>query len=261
VPGVPRAHAELQGRSSRRPSSAPSPPSPRAAATRGRATCSCLYQDKNLVAQDSFAEERGEEKPTYERFQGGASVGGPLILNKLTFFGSYEYNRQDRDKSVVLGGETIRRPGPPSFLGTFASPVPLASRLRRSSRTSPLRRHTLDLSYSLRDERSSRTSATSVRRGERHSFTTDVDTVTARHLMTHASWINEASLTFQRFTWNTRPDHFDLIGQDFQGVLRIGGADTEQLFQQDRLSLRNDVSRFASGTATTRSSWASWSAR
>ena len=65
-----------------------------------------LYQDKNLVAQDSFAEARGEEKPTYERFQGGASVGGPLILNKLTLFGSYENKRENRDKSVFFGGET-----------------------------------------------------------------------------------------------------------------------------------------------------------
>ena len=82
-----------------------------------------LYQDKNLVAQDSFAEERGEEKPTYERFQGGASVGGPLILNQLTFFGSYEYKREDRDKSVFFGGET-QRPAQDlsSYLGTFESP-------------------------------------------------------------------------------------------------------------------------------------------
>ena len=49
------------------------------------------------------------------------------------------------------------------------------------------------------------------------------------------------------------PHNPDLIGQDFQGVLRIGGADTEQLFVQDRLALRDDFSASRTGTATTRS--------
>lgn len=52
-----------------------------------------LYQNKNLVAQDPLAKARGEEKPTYERFQGGVSLGGPIIKDKMTFFASYEYTR------------------------------------------------------------------------------------------------------------------------------------------------------------------------
>ena len=35
-----------------------------------------------------------------------------------------------------------------------------------------------------------------------------------------------------------------MIGENFEGVLRIGGRDTEQLFIQQRLSLRDDFSRF-----------------
>ena len=82
-----------------------------------------LYQDKNLVAQDIFAEERGEEKPTYERFQGGLSLGGPIIANKMTFFGSLRDNRQDRDKSVFFGGSPTRPAEDLSgYLGTFDSP-------------------------------------------------------------------------------------------------------------------------------------------
>ena len=42
------------------------------------------------------------------------------------------------------------------------------------------------------------------------------DTATLRHLMSRSTWINEASLTFQRFSWNTLPTNFDLIGIGWQ---------------------------------------------
>ncbi len=203
-----------------------------------------LYQDKNLVAQDRFAEERGEEKPTYERFQGGLSLGGPIIQNKMTFFGSYEYNRQNRDKSVFFGGSPSRPAQDLTpFLGTFESPFRSHLGFAKVS-YQPNNANTLDLSYSLRDEIEVKDFGDQRALESAIDFTTDVNTATLRHLLNRSSWINEASLTFQRFQWNTLPRDSDLIGQDFQGVLRIGGADTEQLFVQDRLALRNDLSRF-----------------
>jgi outer membrane receptor protein involved in Fe transport len=204
-----------------------------------------LYQDKGLVAQDTFAEARGEEKPTYERFQGGASVGGPIVADRMTFFGSYEYNRQNRDKSVFFGGSPSRPAQDLSgFLGTFESPFRSHLGFAKLS-YQPSAGQTLDLSYSLRAEEELKEFGDQRSEESAADFTTDVNTVTLRHLTTHSSWVNEASLTFQRFKWNTVPRNPDLIGQDFQGVLRIGGADTEQLFVQDRLALRNDYSRFA----------------
>jgi outer membrane receptor protein involved in Fe transport len=204
-----------------------------------------LYQDKGLVAQDTFAEARGEEKPTYERFQGGASVGGPIVADKMAFFGSYEYNRQNRDKSVFFGGSPSRPSQDLSaFLGTFDSPFRSHLGFAKLS-YQPSAGQTLDLSYSLRAEEELKEFGDQRSEQSAADFTTDVNTATLRHLTTHSSWINEASLTFQRFKWNTVPRNPDLIGQDFQGVLRIGGADTEQLFVQDRLALRNDLSRFA----------------
>ena len=203
-----------------------------------------LYQDKSLVAQDTFAEARGEEKPTYERFQGGLSLGGPIIRNKMTFFGSYEYNRQNRDKSVFFGGSPSRPPEDLSpFLGTFDSPFRSHLGFGKLS-YQPSAGQTVDLSYSLRHEREIKDFGDQRSLESANDFTTDVNTVTLRHLATRSSWINEASLTFQRFKWNTVPLNGDLIGEDFQGVLRVGGADTEQLFVQDRLALRNDFSRF-----------------
>jgi hypothetical protein len=203
-----------------------------------------LYQDKSLVAQDTFAEARGEEKPTYERFQGGLSLGGPIITDRMTFFGSYENNRQNRDKSVFPGGSPTRPAldlGP--FLGTFDSPFRSHLGFAKLS-YQPAAGQTVDLSYSLRHEREIKDFGDQRAEESAVDFTTDVNTVSLRHMTTHSSWINEASLTFQRFKWNTQPLNPDEIGLDFQGVLRVGGADTEQLFVQDRLALRNDFSRF-----------------
>ena len=81
-----------------------SPRSPRAAATRWSGDIFSLYQDKHLVEQDEFAEARNLPKPTYDRWQWGVSVGGPIVQDKVQFFASYEENRQDRDSQVVLGG-------------------------------------------------------------------------------------------------------------------------------------------------------------
>jgi outer membrane receptor protein involved in Fe transport len=206
-----------------------------------------LYQDKNLVAQDVFAEERGEEKPTYQRFQGGASVGGPIIHDKMAFFASYEQNRQDRDKSIFYGGSATRPPDVnlDPYLGTYESPFRSHLGFAKLS-YQPGPGQTLDLSYSLRHESELKDFGDQRSLESAIDFTTDVNTGTLRHILTRRGWINEASLTFQRFEWNTQPTNPDLIGQDFQGVLRIGGADTEQLFVQDRLALRNDFSRFFS---------------
>lgn len=203
-----------------------------------------LYQDKSLVSQDIFAEARGEEKPTYERFQGGLSLGGPIVADKMTFFASYEQNRQDRDKSVFFGGSPSRPAEDfTAHLGTFPSTFRSHLGFGKVS-YQPSAGQTVDLSYSLRHENEVKDFGDQRSLESAIDFKVDVNTATLRHMITRSSWINEASVTFQRFKWNTLPQNPDLIGRDFQGVLRVGGADTEQLFVQDRLALRNDLSRF-----------------
>ena len=45
-----------------------------------------------------------------------------------------------------------------------------------------------------------------------------------------------------------------LIGRNYVGIIRIGGRDTEQRFTQNRISLRNDVTRSACNWPATTSS-------
>lgn len=66
-----------------------------------------LFQNKALVALDKYSKARDLEKPTYERYQPGLSVGGPIARDRLLVFGAYEENRQNRDSQVFLGGTTF----------------------------------------------------------------------------------------------------------------------------------------------------------
>src|SRR5437867_7989902 len=60
------------------------------------------YQNKDLVAEDSLSKAQTPRfpKPDDTRYIASFSVGGPLINNKLFFFGSYEGKYQQRDSQV-----------------------------------------------------------------------------------------------------------------------------------------------------------------
>src|SRR5256885_7826831 len=60
------------------------------------------YQNKDLVAGDSLSQAQGFTKPDYTRYLADVSIGGPLIKDRLFFFGSYEGNYQNRDAQVSV---------------------------------------------------------------------------------------------------------------------------------------------------------------
>jgi carboxypeptidase family protein/TonB-dependent receptor-like protein len=205
-----------------------------------------LYQDKSLVEQDEFAKGRGLPKPTYERWQWGASVGGPIVKDKLQVFGSFEENRQDRDSQVVLGGTTIPaslRGTLTPYQGTFVSPFRERLAFVKLS-SQPRSGHLADLTYNLRNETDIRGFGTENSYEAAENVRNRVDSVLGRYQVAAQGWLNEASVSFQRYRWNPSPENPDLIGRLYVGVLRIGGRDTEQLFIQRRISFRDDFSWF-----------------
>src|SRR2546429_2172240 len=60
------------------------------------------YQNTDLVALDSFARATNTPKPDYTRNLLGLSAGGPVIGERLRFFGSYEGNYQNRSNQVKI---------------------------------------------------------------------------------------------------------------------------------------------------------------
>jgi hypothetical protein len=217
-----------------------------------------FYQDKGLVeneaivrdAQDLFVKGKTTPKPTYERFQWGVSLGGPIVKDRMQFFGSYEENRQDRAGTVIVG--TVS-----------SAPASLVQRLRgyEGVFTSPFREKLLFSKVSLQPKLGQRAEVTYNWRNETdirgfggqggsNSFQTAenvknrVDSLQGKWQMAPARFLNEAYVSYQRYRWNPKPENPDIIGENFEGLLRVGGRDTEQFIVQQRVSIRDDFSLF-----------------
>ncbi|MFN2385919.1 MAG: TonB-dependent receptor domain-containing protein [Thermoanaerobaculia bacterium] len=221
-----------------------------------------FYQDKDLVDENEFNEERRRnddrcpggpasvcDEPEYERLQLGVSIGGPITPDKTNFFLSYELNDQDRANSVFLGGNRAFFGGNlPARItdaeGSFSSPFRGHLFFGKLS-FQPSASHTVDFSGSVRTETDKRDF------GEQRSFeqATDVQNDVYTGTLGYqwaisSSWLNHANLTIQRYEFHPDPLNTDLVGEDFQGLIRLGGASTAQDFIQDKISLRDDLSYF-----------------
>lgn len=70
-----------------------------------------FFQDGSLTTKDFFAKEKGLAKPDTQYQRWGGTVGGPIVHDKLHFFGSVERFAIDRPN-------TINIPARPEFNGT-----------------------------------------------------------------------------------------------------------------------------------------------
>ncbi|MCL4812618.1 MAG: TonB-dependent receptor [Vicinamibacteraceae bacterium] len=213
-----------------------------------------FYQDKDFAQNQVVRNVNGqnqvvdlEPKPAYERWQWGASIGGPIIRDKAQFFVSYEENRQDRANLVEVGTIT----GAPASLvndlrsreGTFTSPFRERLLFTKGS-LQPRQGHQLELTYSLRHETDIRSFGGRTSFESAENVRNRVDSAQGKYQIAFGSALNETYLSYQRYRWNPTAEDYDTVGQDFEGLLRIGGRDTNQRALQQRTSLRNDYTRF-----------------
>jgi hypothetical protein len=67
-----------------------------------------FYQDQNLTTRDHFAKRGGFDKPETQQQQWGGTLGGPIVQNRMHFFGSLE-------RIVLDGGVTTNIPSRPDL--------------------------------------------------------------------------------------------------------------------------------------------------
>lgn len=200
-----------------------------------------FYIDKDLVDENPL---NGQD-PEYERNQYGASIGGPIIRDRMHFFASYEANDQTREETVSINSTAWAnhpsiRQMIQEHVGTFPSPFRsdlLFGKLSYQMNPSSI----FDFSGNWRKETDIRGFGGFVSRDSAENVKNDVWGLILRNQYTASTWFNEASASLQDYNWNPTALDMDQVGLEYEGLLRIGGRDTTQDIGQQRLAFRNDT--------------------
>ncbi|HVE65065.1 MAG TPA: carboxypeptidase regulatory-like domain-containing protein, partial [Thermoanaerobaculia bacterium] len=220
-----------------------------------------FYQDKDLVDEDEFVEMRREndsrcpggpaqicDEAEYERWQYGLAIGGPIVPDRAHFFLSFEGNRQDRSKTVFLGGNR----------GFFGGNLPARITEAEGNFTQPFRSdlyygkvsfqaapaHSLEFSGNIRHETDLRGFGEQIGIEAAENVKIDTGAAILKHQWVASSWMNQATLSYNHLKWNPTPENIGTVGEEFEGLIVLGGRNSEQDFIQDKFSLRNDLSYF-----------------
>src|SRR5713101_6340761 len=217
------------------------------------------YQDKGLLALDTFqikdknANPTGFKKPDYSRYLTGLSAGGPLIRNRLFFFGSYEGNYQNRADAVNITPPTGFAALDSVNLGRFNGHItsPFRETLLFGKLNYSLGDHSaLELSVNNRHETDVRDFGGQISAQAAINYRQDIGLGILKHTYTSGAWLNEASVQFERFRRNPAPDVSGIPAREYgkgnaggccNFIGRIGSNLSIQDFTQKRLGFRDDI--------------------
>ncbi|WP_255568085.1 TonB-dependent receptor domain-containing protein [Brevundimonas sp. PAMC22021] len=211
------------------------------------------YRDESFIAQDEFAERRGDEKADLEVRQYGAALGGPIIQDRLHFFVNYERKEEQRAAQVNLGRqnpEYVSRFD--EYIGTFATPFEEDLIFGKLS-FQPADGHLIDLSVTYRDEADT-TGVGGANTFERASgLRQTTKSGNLRYQWQGAGFLNEFAVDYRDYNYNPTAANFDLPGASYRifegpydpfggvAIVNIGGANSRQDITDEALTFRNDL--------------------
>lgn len=171
------------------------------------------YQNQDWIAQDSFSEARGEEKPELERLQYGISVGGPIIEDRLHYFLTYERKDETRASNVFVNRSEYAALFADD-VGAFSTPFEEDLFFGKLSWSIDDRQR-LDVSGTYRTESDVRFGGGTQAFSRADEINAETKSLNIRHQYQGDTFLNEATVDFFEYTYNPTSLNFDDYGRTY----------------------------------------------
>ncbi len=217
-----------------------------------------VYRDQDFVSADYF----GNEEPDLEVQQYGFALGGPIIRDRLHFFGTYERKKEGRARAVDLGDRATLADEArfADYIGTFGAPFEEDLFFGKLS-WQPADEHLVDWSLTWRDESELRDfgGADAFERANDLAQTTLSSNL--RWQWRTNSFLNEFAIDYRDYNYNPGAANFSDVGRSYRRfedsntstpafdpdyfggftILNLGGRDSTQDISDNALTFRNDL--------------------